>query len=66
MTLTSPGTVVIAWRAALTGYDLQQNSDLAPTNGQAVTNAPVVVGDDMQVLVPPAMTNHCYPLQAGL
>ena len=37
---------LLAWPAALTGYDLEQNADLATANWLPVTDQPVVVGDE--------------------
>jgi beta propeller repeat protein len=60
--LTSTNTVLLAWPAALTGYDLQQNADLATTNWLAVTNPSVVVGDEKQVIFDPNPGNRFYRL----
>ena len=43
------GSVLISWPAPSTGYSLQQNASLATTNWVAVTNVPVVVGNQNQV-----------------
>ena len=60
--LTSTNTVLLAWPAALTGYDLEQNANLNTTNWLPVTNPPVVVGDEKQVTVPPAPDPNFYRL----
>ena len=47
----------------MTGYDLEQNANLATTNWLAVTNAPEVVGSEKQVVVPPSGTNSFFRLK---
>ena len=60
--LTSTNTVLLAWPAALTPYDLKQNAGLTTTNWLAVTNPPVVVGDEKQVVVSPTSGQNFYRL----
>ena len=63
MVLTSTNTVLLAWPAGVTGYDLQQNADLATTNWTSVTNTPELVGDEYQVILPPAASQGFYRLR---
>jgi hypothetical protein len=61
--LTSTNTLLLAWPAALTGCGLEQNADLTTTNWLAVTNPPVVVGDEKLVIVnPPVSGQNFYRL----
>jgi hypothetical protein len=61
--LTTTNTLLIAWPAAATGYALQQNPDLATTNWTSVTNTPDLVGDEYQVILPPASGQGFYRLR---
>ena len=61
--LTPTNTVVVAWPAPSTGFSLQQNpvvNNAASWSG--VTNAPVVVGSENQVLVSPSVGNRFFRL----
>jgi PKD repeat protein len=60
---TSTNTVVITWPAASPGYGLQQNADLATTNWTTVTNLPIVVADEKQVILSPAAAQNFYRLR---
>jgi hypothetical protein len=60
--LTSTNAVLVAWPAALTGYDLEQNADLATPNWLAVTNVPELVGSEEQVILPAAAAQSFYRL----
>jgi hypothetical protein len=60
--LTSTNTQLLVWPAALTGFELEQNTDLATPNWTVVTNLPVEVGDEMQVIAPPTAAQNFYRL----
>jgi hypothetical protein len=60
---TQPSAVLIAWPDPSTGFVLQQNANLAATNWVAVTNAPVVVNGEKQVIVTPMVGNRYYRLK---
>lgn len=47
----APGSVVISWPAAATGWSLEETPDLANANWSAVGATPVEVGGNMQVTV---------------
>src|SRR6266478_8862259 len=60
--LVSSTTVLIAWPAPSTGFSLQQNSQVGTTNWMSVTNEPLMVGSEKQVLVSPPVGNNFYRL----
>jgi hypothetical protein len=62
--LSPTNTVVVAWPTPSTGFSLQQNPvvDNAGT-WTGVTNVPVVVGSDWQVIVSPPVGNKFYRLK---
>ena len=62
--LTPTNTLLLAWPAAATGYALQQNPDLSPTNWTTVTNTPEVVGSEKRVLIAPASAQNFYRLRS--
>lgn len=59
-----PDTVFVAWSTNAVGFSLQQNSALTTTNWNAVTNVPVVVGNEYRVTVTPLSSNRFYRLAA--
>jgi hypothetical protein len=60
----SGADVLIAWPAASTGFVLQQNSAPGNTNWTDVANAPVVVGNEKQVIVTPSAGSTFYRLKS--
>jgi hypothetical protein len=62
--LTGTNTVGVAWPAPSTGFSLQQNGVLGTTNWAAVTNTPVVVGGENQVIISPPTGNKYYRLKS--
>jgi hypothetical protein len=44
------------------GFNLQQNSALGTTNWLSVTNSPVQVGEQLQVILQPPTGNRFYRL----
>ena len=48
--LTATNTILIAWPASASGYELEENSDLGTTNWTTVGTTPVVVGSEKQVV----------------
>ena len=62
---TATNTVLIAWPAPSTGFSLQQNSvaNNSVTWG-GVTNAPLVVGSENQVIISPPVGNKFYRLKS--
>lgn len=52
LAVVSPGLLILAWPTNATGFSLQQNADLSPTNWVGVTNAVMVVGGQNQVTIP--------------
>src|SRR5438128_2140373 len=61
--LTTTNTVVVAWPAPSTGFSLQQNPLLGNPSWTGVTNVPVVVGSENQVIVSPPVGNKFYRLK---
>src|SRR6266404_3675149 len=61
--LTTTNTVVVAWPAPSTGFNLQENSALGTTNWTAVSSGPATVGSEKQVIVSPPVGNRFYRLK---
>jgi hypothetical protein len=61
--LAATNALVLAWLDAVTGFVLQQNTDLITANWVAVTNLPVVVNDEKQVTISPLVSNRYYRLK---
>ena len=62
---TTTNTVVIAWPSPSTGFSLQQNP--VANNGAgwlSVTNTPVVVGSENQVIIAPPAGNKFFRLKS--
>jgi hypothetical protein len=59
---TKTNTVVVSWPYPSTGFNLQQNSILGTTNWAGVTNSPVQVGAQLQIIVQPPVGNRYYRL----
>lgn len=60
--LTTTNTVLLAWPSALAGFDLEQNAGLTTTDWTTVTNSPVEVGSEKQVILPPTAAEGFYRL----
>jgi hypothetical protein len=60
---TATNTVVVAWPAPSTGFSLQQNPSLSTTNWVGVTNTPVTVGAELQVVISPPAGNRFFRLK---
>src|SRR5213083_627171 len=59
--LTTSNTVLVAWPSPSTGFSLQQNPVVNnPTGWGGVTNVPVVVGNEKQVIISPPLGNRFY------
>ena len=61
--LTSTNTVLVAWPAPATGFSLQQSDALSAPAWVNVTNSPVVVGAENQVIITPSPRNRFYRLK---
>jgi hypothetical protein len=59
---TATNTVVISWPAPSTGFTLQQNPDLKPTNWGNIGGTPSVVNGQNQVIVSPPVGNQFFRL----
>jgi len=62
--LSGTNTVIVAWPDPSTGFNLQQNLNLGTTNWTAVTNLPVVIGGEKQVIVAPPAGNRYFRLKS--
>ena len=60
---TTTNTVVVAWPDPSTGFSLQQESDLKNPNWGPVTNVPVPVSGEKQVIISPPAGNRFYRLK---
>jgi hypothetical protein len=63
VSLTTTNTVLISWPYPSTGFSLQQNPALGTVNWTAVTNTPVLAGEQWQIVVPPQAGNKFFRLQ---
>jgi len=63
--LASPDTVKLSWAVSDTPFVLQENSDFTMNNWATVTNAPIVIEQENQVVLPLSPGNNYYRLQAG-
>jgi hypothetical protein len=62
--LTATNTVVVAWPSPSTGFNLQQNPVVNNAGSwTSVTNAPVTVGSEQQVIVAPPIGNKFFRLK---
>jgi len=62
--LTTSNTVLVAWPSPSTGFSLQQNPVVNnPAGWAGVTNVPVVVGNEKQVIISPPLGNRFYRLK---
>ena len=63
--LSSTNTVIVAWPAASAGFSLQQNPAVNNAAGWlGVTNNPVVVGSENQVIISSPAGNRFYRLKS--
>jgi hypothetical protein len=60
---SSTNTVIISWSAPATGFELQQNSQVASTNWSNVSMVPTVVGDEKQVILPAPTGSQFFRLR---
>jgi len=61
--LGSTNTVVLAWEVTAVPFVLQECSDLDKSNWTIVTNTPIVIGQQNQVVLPRSSGNRCFRLQ---
>ena len=55
-------TILLSWPVEVTTYALQQSPDLSPTHWITLTNAPVVVGSQNEVILPRPQGRMFYRL----
>jgi hypothetical protein len=60
--LSPTNTLVFTWTSSTTGYILQANTSLSSTNWVTLTNAPVTVGSNNQIILPTPASNQFYRL----
>jgi hypothetical protein len=60
---TLTNTVIISWPAPSTGFNLQRNSNLNPTDWVGVTDTPTVANGRNQVIVSPRVGTEFYRLK---
>jgi hypothetical protein len=63
--VTASNTVVLSWAVSPDPFNLQATSGLGTTDWTTVTNTPVVVGEQNQVILPLSSGSQCYRLQPG-
>jgi hypothetical protein len=57
---TLTNTVIISWPASAAGWTLEQSATVSPGSWSTVTNAPVLVGSNLQVTVSPLVRSKFY------
>jgi hypothetical protein len=62
VTVSGPGTALVAWPLFFASYTLQQNTGFATNNWSTVTNRLNIVGDECQVPLPTTGTPMFYRL----
>ena len=62
--LSSTNTVIVAWPAPSTSFNLQQNAAVGTTNWTSVTNFQYTVGGEYQVIISPPTGNRFYRLKS--
>ena len=61
---SSSNTVVVAWPLSSTGFNLQENAAFGTANWAPVTNVPIVVGGEKQVIVTTPAGNKFFRLKS--
>ncbi len=64
LVLTSTNTIVVAWTALASGYELQQSSNPEALVWSAVVQPPIQMGDDKQVILPLTSGNTYFRLHS--
>jgi hypothetical protein len=62
LSLSPTNTLVFTWTTSTDGYLLQANASLSTTNWVTLTNAPVTVGSNNQIVLPTPASNQFYRL----
>jgi len=62
VTLDASNSLVISWPNPTPGFVLQQNATFLSSDWSAVTNLPVAVGDQLQVVLPNSADDRFYRL----
>ena len=62
VSLTVTNTVLVSWPYPSDGFSLQQNGAVGTTNWVAVTNSPVQVGPQWQLIAQPPAGNRFFRL----
>jgi hypothetical protein len=65
LAFTGTNTVVLSWPVSTAPVVLQESADLTTTNWTAVTNTPIVIGQQNQVVLRRSPGNRFYRLQPG-
>ena len=61
--LTATNSVMVAWPAPSTGFELEQTSNLNAPDWSTHATPPTTVGGENQVIVPPMVGNQFYRLK---
>ena len=56
-------SVIVAWPASLTGFELEQASNLNPPNWSNVGTPAVTVGEEKEIVVPLIVGSQFYRLK---
>jgi len=62
LSLSPTNTLVFTWTTPTNGFLLQANASLGTTNWVTLTNAPVTVGTNLQIVLPAPASNQFYRL----
>ena len=63
ISLTITNTVLLSWSFPAVGHSVEQNSDFSTTNWSSLTNAPMVVGSQNQIILSPPNRRGFYRLK---
>jgi hypothetical protein len=63
ISVTGTNNILVSWQVSPDSFILQESSDLTKINWTTVTNAPTVIGQQNQVVLPRSAGIACYRLQ---
>jgi len=58
--VTTTNTIVFSWSTEQTGYAVQQSPDLSPNNWVTLSNQPVTIGQQQQVILPAPSSGRMF------
>lgn len=58
--LTTTNTIFFSWPTGQTVYAVEQNPDLSPSNWTTLSNTPITVGNQQQVIIPVPQSGRMF------